>query len=208
MSAIYIVCFLALTVGIVLVLGLTPEQLTRENLEQWPRETRAERVVIEYNGMWMLDQLYTAMPEGWMVYQEFLFADATTFLSYNSNMRQLVYDKLKSAELVVFNRFDRAKMDKMAFHKIVRGASRRADIAYEDVNGDVVYDELEDPLPFDLEADIVDIRDEDYAIWYRDISEEEKKYGGKTLRFKGMVVKSPKLPAKTFLCGRYLMVCC
>ena len=100
-----------------------PEQLTRENLEQWLRETRAERVVIEYNGMWMLDQLYSAMPEGWMVYQEFLFADAATFLSYNSNMRQLVYDKLKSAELVVFNRFDRAKMDKMAFHKIVRGAS-------------------------------------------------------------------------------------
>ena len=30
MSAIYIVCFLALTVGIVLVLGLTPEQLTRD----------------------------------------------------------------------------------------------------------------------------------------------------------------------------------
>ena len=40
-----------------------PEQLTRENLEQWLRETRAERVVIEYNGMWMLDQLYAAMPE-------------------------------------------------------------------------------------------------------------------------------------------------
>ena len=33
-------------------------------------------------------------------------------------------------------------------------------------------------------------------------------YEGKTLRFKGMVVKSPKLPPKTFLCGRYLMVCC
>ena len=30
MSAIYIVCFLALTVGIVLVLGLTPEQLTHD----------------------------------------------------------------------------------------------------------------------------------------------------------------------------------
>ena len=81
------------------------EQLTTENLTGWAQETKADRVVIEYNGMWLLDALYAAMPEGWVVYQEFMFADAGTFLSYNSNMRQLVYDKLKSCELVVFNRF-------------------------------------------------------------------------------------------------------
>ena len=185
-----------------------PEQLTRENLEQWLRETRAERVVIEYNGMWMLDQLYAAMPEGWMVYQEFLFADASTFLSYNSNMRQLVYDKLKSAELVVFNRFDRAKMDKMAFHKIVRGASRRADIAYEDKNGKVEYDDIEDPLPFDLNAPIVEIKDGDYALFYRDMSEEPQKYDGKTVRFKGQVAMLRRDKNGMFAPGRFVMTCC
>ena len=185
-----------------------PEQLTRENLEQWLRETRAERVVIEYNGMWMLDQLYAAMPEGWMVYQEFMFADATTFLSYNSNMRQLVYDKLKSAELVVFNRFDGAKMDKMAFHKIVRGASRRADIAYEDKNGKVEYDDIEDPLPFDLNAPIVEIKDEDYALFYRDVSEEPQKYDGKTVRFKGQVAMLRRDRNGMFAPGRFVMTCC
>ena len=100
------------------------EELTEANLSRFVAETKADRVVVEYNGMWMLDALYTAMPESWMVYQEFMFADAGTFLAYNSNMRQLVYDKLKSCELVVFNRF-KPDMDKMAFHKIVRGASRR-----------------------------------------------------------------------------------
>ena len=75
------------------------EQLTTENLTKWAQETKADRVVIEYNGMWLLDALYAAMPEGWVVYQEFMFADAGTFLSYNGNMRQLVYDKLKSCEL-------------------------------------------------------------------------------------------------------------
>ena len=149
------------------------DELTVDNLARYVEETKAERVVIEYNGMWLLDALYAAMPEGWMVYQEFLFADATTFLAYNNNMRQLVYDKLKSCELVVFNRFTPA-MDKMAFHKIVRGASRRADIAYENLSGQVEYDDIEDPLPFDLEAPIVEIGDEDYAMWYRDMSEEPK----------------------------------
>lgn len=185
-----------------------PEQLNRENLERWLRETDSRRVLIEYNGMWMLDSLYNAMPEGWMVYQEFMFADAGSFLSYNSNMRQLVYDKLKSAELVVFNRFDSAAMDKMAFHKIVRGASRRADIAYEGRDGKVVYDDIEDPLPFDLNAPVVEIGDDDYALFYRDMADEPKKYQGKTLRFKCRALVRKKLPAGSFAVGRHVMTCC
>ena len=184
------------------------DSLTRENLEKWLAEARAERVVVEYNGMWMLDVLYNAMPEGWMVYQEFMFADSATFLSYNSNMRQLVYDKLKSAELVVFNRFDEKTMDKMAFHKIVRGASRRADIAYEAKNGKVVYDDIEDPLPYDLNAPIVEIGDEDFALFYRDMADEPKKYEGKTVRFKCRCLVRKKLPANCFVVGRHVMTCC
>ena len=183
------------------------EQLTVDNLERFVEETRAERVVIEYNGMWLLDALYAAMPEGWMVYQEFMYADAGTFLSYNSNMRQLVYDKLKSCELVVFNRF-KPTMDKMEFHKIVRGASRRADIAYEYAGGKVEYDDIEDPLPFDLEAPVVEIGDEDFALWYRDMSEEPKKYEGKTVRFKCRALVRQKLPKATFVVGRHVMTCC
>ena len=183
------------------------DQLTGENLSRWLRDTKAERVVIEYNGMWMLDLLYSAMPEGWMVYQEFMFADATTFLSYNSNMRQLVYDKLKSCELVVFNRFN-GSMDKMDYHKIVRAVSRRCDIAYEYVGGKVEYDDIQDPLPFDLNAPIVEIGDDDYAEWYRDMSEEPKKYEGKTVRFKCRALVRKKLPEKTFIVGRHVMTCC
>ena len=172
-----------------------------------PKRPAAERVVIEYNGMWLLDALYAAMPEGWMVYQEFMFADARTFLSYNSNMRQLVYDKLKSCELVVFNRFQ-PEMDKMEYHKLVRAVSRRADIAYEAPDGKVVYDDIEDPLPFDLNAPIVEIGDDDYAEWYRDMSEEPKKYEGKTVRFKGKSLVRRRLPPNTFVIGRHVMTCC
>ena len=40
-----------------------PEELNRPNLRKWLEETNSERVVIEYNGMWMLDDLYQALPE-------------------------------------------------------------------------------------------------------------------------------------------------
>ena len=183
------------------------EQLTNENLTRWAQETKADRVVIEYNGMWLLDALYAAMPEGWVVYQEFMFADAGTFLSYNSNMRQLVYDKLKSCELVVFNRF-KPDMDKMEFHKVVRAASRRADIAYESTDGKVVYDDIEDPLPFDLNAPVIEIGDADFAEWYRDLGETPANYEGKTVRFKCRALKRSKMPANTFIVGRHVMTCC
>lgn len=183
------------------------EELTADRLSAWLKETRAERVVIEYNGMWLLDVLYGAMPEGWMVYQEFMFADAGTFLTYNANMRQLVYDKLKSCELVVFNRFN-GSMDKMEFHKIVRAASRRSDIAYEYVGGKVEYDDIVDPLPFDINAPIIEIGDDDYAEWYRDMSEEPKKYEGKTVRFKCRALVRKKMPEHSFIVGRHVMTCC
>lgn len=183
------------------------EALTAELLSGYMKETAAQRVVIEYNGMWMLDALYGAMPENWMVYQEFMFADAASFLNYNANMRQLTYDKLKSCQLVVFNRFQK-DMDKMEFHKIVRAASRRTDIAYEYAGGKVEYDDIEDPLPFDLNAAVVNIEDGDYALWYRDLSEEPKKYENKTVRFKCRALKRDRMPAGSFIVGRHVMTCC
>ena len=177
------------------------------NLRDWLAENKCERVVIEYNGMWMIDDLYNAMPELWMVYQEFFFADAKTFEAYNNNMRQLVYDKLKSAELVVFNRYDDS-IDQMTLHKIVRGVSRRCDIAYEYKDGTVKYDEIEDPLPFDVNADIIEIGDDDYALWYRDMSEEPKKYEDKTVKVKVRYLKRKKVPQGNFIVGRHIMTCC
>lgn len=180
---------------------------TAENLSAMQRELNPERILIEYNGMWLLDTLYSNMPESWIVAQEFLFCDATTFLTYNANMRQLMVDKIKSAELVVLNRY-RADMDRMAMHKVIRGISRRCDIAYEYADGKVEYDDIEDPLPFDIEAPVVNIEDRDYAIWYRDMSEEPKKYNGKTVRFKGRCLVRKNVPKGSFIIGRHIMTCC
>lgn len=71
------------------------EEITPEYLKKLERDIDFERVVIEYNGMWLLDNLYGALPENWVVYQEMAFADARTFLTYNNNMRNLTVDKMK-----------------------------------------------------------------------------------------------------------------
>ena len=184
-----------------------PQLLTPDRLSAQAKRAHADIVVIEYNGMWTVDQLYDALPEGWLVYQEVFVADASTFESYNANMRQLVVDKLTSAEMVVFNRVS-DKTDKMALHKIVRGVSKRANICYEDLEGEIEFDNIEDPLPYDIEADVIDIKDEDFAIFYRDMTDEFDKYSGKTVRFKGIVALDSSLPRASFAVGRHIMTCC
>ena len=158
--------------------------------------------------MWMLDSLYGSLPENWAVAQEFLFCDATTFVRlYNANMRQLTVDKLKSAELVVLNRYNDS-MDRMEMQGIIRAISRRCDIAYEYTDGKVVYDDIEDPLPFDVDAPVIEIEDRDFALWYRDMSEEPKKYDGKTIEVKCRCLVRKNVPKGCFIAGRHIMTCC
>ena len=68
------------------------DELTQENLSFLQQKYKAERILIEYNGMWLLDDFYEAMPEGWMLSQVMTFIDSGTFLSYNANLRQLMFD--------------------------------------------------------------------------------------------------------------------
>ncbi len=183
------------------------EALTAPLLDMLAKKSGATRVIVEYNGMWKLESFYNAMPQSFIIYQEFSLFDACTAITYNANMRSLVVDKLNDAELVIFNRYNDS-IDKMALHKIVRGISRKADIAYEYEDGSVAYDDIEDPLPFDINANVIEIADRDYAIWYRDMTEELPKYNGKTVKFKGIVAKNTDMPKGSFVIGRHVMTCC
>ena len=184
-----------------------PQRITPDRLSAMQKRAGADIVIVEYNGMWTLDNFYNALPDNFMVYQEIFIADSTTILNFNANMRQLVVDKLTSSEMVVFNRVTEAT-DKMALHKLVRGVSRKANICYEDLAGDVEFDEIEDPLPYDLNASVIEIKDEDFAIFYRDMTEDFSKYNGKTVRFKGIVALDASLPTGSYAVGRHIMTCC
>ena len=182
-------------------------KLTEEYLTQLQLQYGFDRVVVEYNGTWTLEDFFNAMPEGWMVNQIMTFFDATTFLNYNANMRQLTFDKIQNTQLVVFNRY-RDDMDKMAFHKIVRGISRRCDIVYERVDGKADFDDIEDPLPFDINAPVIRVEDKDFAFFYRDLTENLEAYIGKTVKFKGLVATDKRLSPEDIVVGRHVMTCC
>ena len=179
------------------------ESVTTEELARLEKKHRAERVVLERNGM----HFFQKMPENWGIAQEVMFADATTILQYNQNMRALVVDKLQGCEMVVFNRVP-VGADVMPFHKLARALNRRVDIVYDFQDGSTTFDEIQDPLPFDLNAPVIEIGDDDYALFYRDITEESKKYDKKTVRFLAQVAKLRHDKVGMFAPGRFVMTCC
>ncbi len=182
-------------------------ELTKEHLAELAKKCDAKQVIVEYNGMWMMNSFYEAMPESWLIYQILMVADANTFVMYNANMRNLMYDKLNATEMVVFNRFSDDK-NKEEYHKIVRAVNRSAEIIYEFGEDRYEIDDIEDPLPFDVDAPVVEIRDVDFALWYRDINDEEEKYVGKTVKVKGRCLTGGGLPSGAFVFGRHVMTCC
>ena len=184
-----------------------PEDLSPFLLDTFAKKYNVQRIIVEYNGMWPLALLMQSLPEDWLVYQQYTFFDAITFLNYNANMRQQVVDKIVGAEMIVFNRTT-IDTDKEQIHRLIRALNRRCEILYEYHDGSVLPDTMEDPLPFDLSADVVEISDRDYAIWYREVSEQPEQYDGKVFKIKGMVVRAPELPDTNFICGRQLMTCC
>ncbi|MBP3305783.1 MAG: hypothetical protein J6L24_07425 [Oscillospiraceae bacterium] len=186
---------------------LDQQTVTTKELQTLAKKYKAQRVVAELNGMQLVGDLYTRFPDGWVIAQEVMFADSTTFMAYNSNMRNLVMDKLVGAQMVVFNRLEKGT-DTMPFHKVARAANRRIDILYDYTDGSTVFDDVQDPLPFDINAPVIDIKDEDYALWYRDVTEEPQKYQGKTVRFRGQVAMLRREKNNMFAPGRFVMTCC
>ena len=133
--------------------------------------------------------------------------DSATFATYNANMRSLTVDKLSGCSAVFFNRCTE-QTDIPALHAAARAISRQVNIIYEYTDGRIEPDNIEDPLPFDIDAPVIQIEDKDYAIWYRDMSEDMDKYIGKHLTFKGLVARDKSLKDTSFALGRHVMTCC
>ena len=187
-------------------------ELNPQNLAKLAKEADAGRVVIEYNGMWLIQELYDALPDNWLVYQSLATADGTTIKTYagDSAMRSLLLDKIRGSELLVVNRAEAVNDDesRQLIHKLVRQASRRCDIAYEFKDGSVAYDDIPDPLPFDIDAPVIEIPEEFFGVWYMDCMDDPKKYDGKTVKYLAQVCQTPQAGKGAFVPGRFAMTCC
>ena len=168
---------------------------------------RPERVLLEWNGMWNQDEL--KLPDDWNIYQQITIIDGSTFDLYIQNMKPLLGAMLRNSELVIVNRCDGIADEKLtSYRRTIRAMSRESEIVLEDKNGEIEQATLEEDLPYDINADVIEIKPADYGIWYIDCMDQPERYKGKTVEFTAMVLKSPKFPKGQFVPGRMAMTCC
>jgi len=134
------------------VVNLGEDTFNLDSLEKLDKEYLPDSVFIEYNGTWDPEKVYEEgfLPKDWMIVQSLATVDATTFDMYLLNMRQMMVNQLKKAEVVIFNRCTddtpRAK-----FRTGIKAFNRPAQIAYEREDGTI--DDRPDELPFDISKD-------------------------------------------------------
>lgn len=184
------------------------EDFTIDTLNKFNEEYKPDAVFIEYNGTWEVGPLYEMQwPKLWTIIQSLATVDASTFEMYQANMRTMMMEQLFKAEVVIFNRCD-DDTPKGKFRGSIKAVNRPAQIVYERKDGTI--DEREEELPFDINADVIDITDADYALWFMDAMDNPKKYDGKTVKFLGLVYNPDdnKLRRDVFVPGRFAMTCC
>lgn len=163
------------------------------------------RIVIELNGMWDLKLIQ--FPEFFKVYQMINFINFQTFPIYFANMRQQFLDVIKQSDVVVFINVN-GELDKLApYSSSFKLTNGNAQFMEMDKEGRL-QDAFEIELPYDIDAPVINIKDEDYGIWYIDTFDHRDKYIDKIVEFNCMAVLSKSLPKKTFIAGRLAMTCC
>ena len=130
---------------------------------------------------------------------------SSTFQIYMNNMKSIFVEMIRGADMVIFNRSS-MDMPLANFRRSVKVVNAGAEVLFEDEEGEL--DIFEDDVPYDMNADIIEIEDIDYGIWYIDMMDNLDKYVGKKVRFKGQVLKSRDLNAGFFVPGRMAMTCC
>lgn len=183
------------------------KDLTEAWFEEMNEKYKPERVIVEYNGMWKVSDFEALkLPKGWEIEQKLTTVDASTFQTYLANLKPLFVEMVRDSEMVLFNRCT-DKKPLAGYRRSVKVVSPEAEVIFEDEKGEV-ENIFADAVPYDLTAPVVEVRREDYGIWYVDVMDNPDRYKGKTVKFTARVMKPKGFPSKVFFPGRMAMTCC
>lgn len=185
---------------------LQKEEFTTQKLKELDKKYDPWLVIVEYNGMWEPQLIEdVAKPFGWQIYQSITLFDATSFNIQWANMKSILAESVKNVDLAVFNRC-KSSMQLGNYRRSIKALNPAVQIVFEDEKGEMMS--IAEQLPYDIHADVIEIDDCDYGIWYMDVSERPEVYKNKTVQFKGQVLKNKYFKDKNFVPGRKVMTCC
>lgn len=181
------------------------EEFDAVKLVALEKQYNAERIIIEYNGMWNMKDM--VLPFHWNLEQQITCIDASTFPTYYNNMKSMVAEMVRKSELIIFNRCDTVMDNLATYRRNIKAVNASADVVFENAEGEI-NEIFEEDLPYDVKADRIELDDNTYGIWYMDMMDHAERYFNKTIAFTAMAMKPPRFPKGAFVPGRMAMTCC
>lgn len=182
-------------------------QLNAAFFKNCERMYRPMQVVIEYNGMWKLEDLLSIKyPRNWELQGIYSTVNGTTLDIYLKNMRNLLMEQLTESELIVVNRCPQG-VDRAGFRRAVKVQNPMSQLIFEGMDGQIIQPTAED-LPYDIKGDKIVIADEDFGIWYVDASDHPEFYLQKEIEFTAQVFRPQGMREDMFVPVRKIMTCC
>lgn len=184
-----------------------PDQFTPERMKELDTIYHPENVMIEWNGTLPVSETLLAdMPKFWPLVQILTTVDATTFELYINAMRSMLFEQLRWSDTIIVNRCTEDTSGTMLRGNL-KAINRRAQIFYEGSFGEQVKMKS-GFLPFNIDDPVLDIKDDDYGLWYMDAVDNPEKYDGKEIILRGMYAEVMPGYKQSFIMGRRAMVCC
>ena len=179
------------------------DELTTERLAELDKEIQPTCVIMEYNTMWGMEKLDSFdLPRLWGWAQVVTTADATTFDNYMANMRKILTDPMKAADMIYVNRCGE-NFSKSSWRKQLRAMNSAATILFENLDGTVDDGIRDDDLPYDMR-----ISDEQFGLFYVDSMDHPERYDGKVVSLTGQAWKRREFPKGFYYFAREAMTCC
>ena len=181
------------------------KDFNEEYLTSLEKKYRPERVIVEYNGMWNRKDL--EFPWYWEDVVEVALYDASTFKLYADNMRSILAEHVRKAQIVVFNRCDEVRDKLASYTRNIKAINRSVNFVFKGKDGDILLDP-DESLPFDMTQNELHLDDVGFAVLCIDALERYDRYEGKKIHFTARAYKMKGDDEFQFVSGRYIMTCC
>ena len=167
---------------------------------------RPERIIIEWNGMWMRNEL--KLPDDTFLNQQITIIDTSSLDIFLKNMKPMMGPMLNESEMVICNRADGISEDKLSqYHLMIKAMAPNAEIIFEGSCGEIRGD-FSIELPYDIDSMHLDINNDDFGIFYIDAMDRPDRYKDKSVTFTAQVLMPPELGRDRFVAARKAMTCC
>ena len=143
------------------------EQLNTVFFKNCERNYHPAQIVIEYNGMWKLEDLLSIRyPRSFELQGVYSTVNGMTLDMYLMNMRNMLMEQLTESELIVVNRCADG-VNRSGFRRALKVQNPMAQLLFEDMQGKIIEPSEED-LPYDVKGDKIVLDDVDFGVWYVD----------------------------------------